>query len=172
MDPSGTWNLPSNPSWTLDIKNQRPPSRPAWHPSPSIISGVSLLPSPQVDPPRDRGSTQKQRSRRTKTLQAARAKARKFKGLLGSNKTPWGLGSSSCNGFKTLSRDLTRGRDFVYQWNSLKFQPAIPKCTGVLFWEDNSFRKKANKRPHEPQTERPLSIARNGCRALQWCGPF
>lgn len=87
-----------------------------------------------MDPPRDRGSTQKQRSRRIKTLQAARAKARKFKGLLGSNKTPWGLGGSSCNGFRTLSRDLTRGRDFVYRWNSLKFQPAIPKFTGVLIW--------------------------------------
>lgn len=99
-----------DPAWDMNIFNQIHlglPSKPAWHPPPSIISAVSLLPSPQVDPPRDRGSTQKQRSRRTKTLQAARAKARKFKGLLGSNETPSGLGGSSCNGLNTLSTDFT-----------------------------------------------------------------
>ena len=130
MDPSGTWNLPSNPSWTLDIKNKRPPSRPAWHPSPSIISGVSLLPSPQVDPPRDRGSTQKQRSRRTKTLQADRAKARKFKGLLSSNKTPWGLGGSSCNWFQDIVKGFDAVKRFCLSMEFLKILASNSK----VYW--------------------------------------
>ena len=103
------------------MKNKTPPSRPPGHPSPSIISGVSLLPSPQVDPPRDRGSTQKQRSRRTKTLQAAGAKASKFKGLLGSKKTRWGGEWLFLQWFQHVVHrfDKSAGEEiFVHQQNS------------------------------------------------------
>jgi len=75
--------------------------------------------------------------------------------------------------FQDIVKGFDAGKRFCLSMEFLKISASNSK----VYWsfdlgEDNSFLKKANKRPHEPQTEGPLSIARNGCRALKWCGPF
>ena len=85
-----------------------------------------------------------------------------------------GVSGSSCNGFNTLSTDLTN--QLVKRFLSIN-RIFLKSTVGnsKVYWsfvlgKANHVQRK-DKRPHEPRTKRPLSIARSS-RALKWCSPF